>query len=106
METIRRSMIAAVLATVALVAPVAATAAGDRDHDRARDLYRHGQIRALADVLAVVRAETTGEVITVELIRLDDRWVYRFQVLAADGRRTTVDADAVSATIIRNGGGG
>ncbi|RWG22967.1 MAG: hypothetical protein EOQ55_01815, partial [Mesorhizobium sp.] len=66
----------------------------DDDHDRARDLYERGEIEGLADIMAIVRARTPGEIVAVDLIRAGGKWVYRFQVVAADGRRRIVDIDA------------
>jgi uncharacterized membrane protein YkoI len=112
MTTRGRRLIAAALVVLATALPPLARAEEDRDHDLARDLYRRGEIMALADVLAAVKAATPGDVLTVGLVHLGDRWVYRFQIVAPDGRRTTVDADARTATIVpggsgsRGGGGG
>ncbi|TIS53508.1 MAG: hypothetical protein E5X11_14930, partial [Mesorhizobium sp.] len=41
----------------------------DDDHDRARDLYERGEIEGLADIMAIVRARTPGEIVAVDLIR-------------------------------------
>ncbi|MER9313474.1 hypothetical protein NKI51_30155 [Mesorhizobium australicum] len=87
--------------------PIAARADedDDGDHDRARDLYERGEIKGLANILEVVRAKAPGDVVGVDLIRKADRWVYRFQVVGADGRRTTVDVDAGAGVIMRDGEG-
>lgn len=99
----------AVLGLVGLVLamPIAARADedDDGDHDRARDLYERGEIKGLANILEVVRAKAPGDVVGVDLIRKADRWVYRFQVVGADGRRTTVDVDAGAGVIMRDGEG-
>jgi uncharacterized membrane protein YkoI len=84
--------------------PQVAQADEDHDHDRARDLYQRGEIRALSDILPVVHAVAPGDIVTVDLIRLGDRWAYRFQVVAGDGRRSTVDVDARSAVILPDAG--
>lgn len=83
-----------------LTAPVAGRAEDDDDHDVARELYEHGEIRGLADLLPMVRASTPGDVVAVDLIERGDRWVYRFQVLAPDGRRMIVDVDAGAGTLL------
>ncbi|MDX8542781.1 hypothetical protein RFM41_03485 [Mesorhizobium sp. VK25A] len=83
------------VAGLMLATPLAARAEDDDgDHDRARDLYERGEIEGLADIMAVVRAKAPGEIVAVDLIRAGDKWVYRFQVIAADGRRRVVDVDA------------
>jgi uncharacterized membrane protein YkoI len=98
----RRYLIGLAIAAVAamtLAVPLAARADDDdddhdHDHDRARELLEHGEIAALYDILRQVRAQASGEVVAVELIRRDNKWFYRFQVVAPDGRRSTVDVDA------------
>ncbi|WP_225248324.1 PepSY domain-containing protein [Mesorhizobium sp. J8] len=83
------------VAVLVLASPLAARAQDDDDdHDRARDLHERGEIEGLADILAVVRAKAPGEIVAVDLIRTGGKWVYRFQVIAADGRRRIVDVDA------------
>ncbi|PTE06979.1 PepSY domain-containing protein [Mesorhizobium helmanticense] len=93
------------LAGLVLVQPVAARADedDDGDHDRARDLYEHGQIRGLSSILDIVRAQAPGDIVAVDLIRKANKWVYRFQVVGADGRRKTVDVDAGAGVIMREG---
>ena len=98
-----------VLGLAGLVLAMSAAADADEDddgdHDRARDLYEHGEIKGLADILDVVRAKAPGDVVAVDLIRKANRWVYRFQVVDADGRRRTVDVDAGAGVIMRDGEG-
>lgn len=93
------------LAGLVLVQLVAARADedDDGDHDRARDLYEHGQIRGLSSILEIVRAQAPGDIVAVDLIRKANKWVYRFQVVGADGRRKTVDVDAGAGVIMREG---
>ncbi|MDX8481507.1 hypothetical protein RFN28_24025 [Mesorhizobium sp. VK24D] len=77
----------------------------DGDHDRARDLYEHGEIEGLAKILDVVRAKAPGDVVAVDLVRLGSKWIYRLQVIGADGRRKVVEVDAGAGVIVRGGGG-
>jgi uncharacterized membrane protein YkoI len=95
------------LAGLVLAMPLATRADedDDGDHDRARDLYEHGEIKGLADILDVVRAKAPGDVVAVDLIRQANRWVYRFQVVGGDGRRKTIDVDAGAGAIMREGEG-
>ena len=90
------------LAGLVLAMPPAALAAedDDGDHDRARDLYERGEIQGLAHILGVVRAKAPGDIVAVNLIRVSDRWVYRFQVVAAEGRRRIVDVDAGAGVVM------
>jgi uncharacterized membrane protein YkoI len=77
----------------------------DGDHDRARDLYERGEIKGLSNILDIVRMQAPGDIVAVDLIRTAKKWVYRFQVVAADGRRKTVDVDAGEGAIMRDGEG-
>ena len=95
------------LAGLVLAMPLVARAEedDDGDHDRARDLYEHGEIRDLSSILDIVRAQAPGDIVAVDLIRLSNKWVYRFQVVGADGRRKTVEVDAGAGVIVRHGEG-
>jgi uncharacterized membrane protein YkoI len=77
----------------------------DGDRDRARDLYERGEIKGLSNILGVVRAKAPGEIVAVDFIRMGDRWVYRFQIVATDGRRRIVDVDAGAGVLMRGEGG-
>lgn len=95
------------LAGLVLTQPLTARADedDDGDHDRARDLYEHGEIKGLSNILDIVRAQAPGDIVAVDLIRKANKWVYRFQVVGADGRRKTVDVDAGAGVIMREGEG-
>ncbi|MBZ9676180.1 PepSY domain-containing protein [Mesorhizobium sp. ES1-1] len=107
MRAILKRLAIAGLAGLVLLEPLAARADvdDDGDHDRARDLYEHGEIKGLADILDLVRAKAPGDIVAVDLIRKADRWVYQFQVVGADGRRRTVEVDAGAGVIMRDGEG-
>jgi uncharacterized membrane protein YkoI len=81
---------------LALPGPVLADSDGDEDgdHDLARELYEHGEIHALYEIMRQVQAETGGEIVGVDLIRDGTRWLYRFQVVTEGGHRRVVDIDA------------
>ena len=104
METRSKILTNAVLVAFALVAPLVARA--DDDHDVARDLYMHGEIRALSYILSIVRAAAPGDIVAVEFSQLGDKWIYQFQVVRPDGHREMVEVDASSAMIIKAVGGG
>jgi len=100
------------LATASLVGlvllrpfPARADEDDDGDHDRARDLYERGEIKGFANILGVVQADAPGDIVAVDFIRMGDRWVYRFQVVAPDGRRRIVDVDAGAGVLMRGRGG-
>jgi uncharacterized membrane protein YkoI len=80
---------------------------GDDDHDLARELYEHGAIKPLAQVLAAVAQHVPGDVVAVDLVQdQDDHWLYVVQVVTADGRRVVVDVDAATAAIVGQPDGG
>ena len=88
------------LTIAALLTPVVAASRDDRDNDVARDLYLHGQIRALSDILPVVEANTAGDIVSIRLDNVGGRWIYEFVIVVPNGRRVMVEADAAAATII------
>jgi len=93
------------VAALVLASPLVVRAQDDDDdHDRARDLHERGEIEGLADIMAIVRAKAPGEIVAVDLIRAGDKWIYRFQVVAADGRRRIVDVDAGAGGVLRSEG--
>ncbi|TPK92392.1 hypothetical protein FJ934_08165 [Mesorhizobium sp. B2-4-12] len=107
MTTILKRLVVAGLIGLAAAQPLAARAGedDDGDHDRARDLYEHGQIKGFARILDIVRAKAPGDVVAVDLVRLGSKWIYRLQVVGADGRRKLVDVDAGAGVIVRGEGG-
>ncbi|MDX8449447.1 PepSY domain-containing protein [Mesorhizobium captivum] len=103
MKAVLMRLAAVGVAGLLLAAPFAVRAQDDDDHDRARDLYERGEIEGLADIMAIVRAKAPGEIVAVDLIRAGGKWVYRFQVVAADGRRRIVDVDAGAGVLDNEG---
>ena len=99
MKTNWKRLAIGTLAALVLCTPLAARADEDGDHDLARDLYEDGEIHALVDILRVVNQQAPGDIVAIDLIKQGDRWIYRFQVVASDGRRTIVDVDAGAGTI-------
>ncbi|MDX8443845.1 PepSY domain-containing protein [Mesorhizobium australafricanum] len=101
MKTVAMSLAALGVAALVLALPSAVRAQDDDDdHDRARDLYERGEIEGLADIMTIVRAKAPGEIVAVDLIRTGGKWIYRFQVVAADGRRRIVDVDAGAGGVL------
>jgi uncharacterized membrane protein YkoI len=99
MKTSLKRLAIGTLAAFVLCTPLAARADEDGDHDLARDLYEDGEIHALAEILRIVNQQAPGDIVAVDLIKRGDRWIYQFQVVASDGRRTIVDVDAGLGTI-------
>jgi len=86
------------LAGLWLAAPHAALADEDGDHDRVRELYEHGDIRALSTIIHEVNKRLPGDVVAVDLVRGKDGWLYRLQIVDANGNRSIVTVDADSDT--------
>ncbi len=66
----------------------------DAGHDRARELLQHGEILPLAEIVARLSTLYPGDVLGVSLVRHRGRWLYRFKVLAPDGKLREVAIDA------------
>ncbi|MBZ0141319.1 MAG: PepSY domain-containing protein [Pseudorhodoplanes sp.] len=89
------------LAGLVLLAGAALAQAGPRDHEDARLAVTRGEIRALADILDLVRGRLPGEVTGVEIERKDGRWFYEFRVVDGRGRLFEVYVDGTSGEIAR-----
>ena len=87
-----------VAAAVLLAAPLHAEAF---DHDAVRHAVERGEIRALADILTIVRGKLPGEVTGVEIERKNGRWLYEFRAVDGKGRLFEVYVDAKSGEIER-----
>jgi uncharacterized membrane protein YkoI len=81
--------------------PTAAASRADRDHDEARRAVERGEALPLFEILARVRSELRGEVVSVSFKRRRDRWMYEFKVIGLGGQLTEVYVDAVSAEILK-----
>ena len=94
--TLRALCITAIAAAGLLIAADGALAddRDDDDHDQARELLEHGEIHALREIMRVIARQLDGEVVSVDLTQINDRWVYRLQIVTKDGRRTFVDINA------------
>ena len=103
MKTPLKPLVIAGLAGFAFVFPLAAQA--DDDYDLALDLFEHGEIHSLVDILKIVGKRSPGEVVAVDLVRKNNKWVYQIQVVGSDGRRATVDVDGGAGAIMPDGGG-
>nr|WP_246583285.1 PepSY domain-containing protein [Bradyrhizobium iriomotense] len=86
-----------------LLAPLPA-AAGDHDKgapDAVRRAVEAGEIKSLADILALLRGKLPGQVAGVEIERQRDRWIYEFRIVDEKGRLYEVHVDARSGEIER-----
>ncbi|NVN88473.1 MAG: PepSY domain-containing protein [Rhodopseudomonas sp.] len=71
------------------------------DHDAVRAAVERGQIKPLAELLAMVKDKLPGEITGVEIERQHDRWLYEFRVIDKAGRLLEVYVDANSGDIQR-----
>jgi len=95
-----KGLLAGAIVGIALIVPLAAAFGdSDSDHDLARDLYERGEIRSLSEILRVVGRQMPGDIVSVDLVKLAGKWVYRVQVVRPDGHRTTLDVDAAAAKV-------
>ena len=98
-------MISAALIGLSLIAaPHASLADEDGDHDRARDLFEHGEIRSLPEILGMVAVSTPGDIVAIDLVRVGDKWIYMFQVVTPDGHLVQVNVDAAHGVVLDPGG--
>ena len=75
-----------------------------RDHERARAALEAGEIRPLAELLAVVERRYQGRVIEADLERDDGQWLYEFKILPLNGRMFVVEIDAATGALLRSRG--
>jgi uncharacterized membrane protein YkoI len=93
--------LSALLLAVAVLLPAGPLHADEPDHDAVRQAVERGEIRALADILALVRGKLPGEVAGVEIEHEHGRWVYELRVVGSGGRLFEVYVDARSGEIER-----
>jgi uncharacterized membrane protein YkoI len=73
--------------------------ADSHDHDAARLAVERGEIKPLAELLALVRDKLPGEIAGVEIERKQQRWMYEFHVIDKSGRLFEVYVDALTGDI-------
>ena len=88
------SLLAASVLTVPAIA-------SDKDHDRARDAVKAGQVMPLRAVLERLEREHPGQVLDVELEDEHGQLVYEVKLLQSDGRLVKLELDARTATVLR-----
>ncbi|MDP1888591.1 MULTISPECIES: PepSY domain-containing protein [Comamonadaceae] len=96
--TLRHIALTSLLAGALLSAPASAS---DRDHDRAREAVKAGQVMPLRTVLERLEREHPGQVLDVELEDEHGRLVYEVKLLQNDGRLVKLELDAKTATVLR-----
>ncbi|WP_026381381.1 PepSY domain-containing protein [Afifella pfennigii] len=86
------------LLTILLLISPAALA--DKDHDRARDALRRGEILPLAEILPKIERRYRARLLEVELEREDGIIVYELELITRDGRIIELEVDAASGAVI------
>lgn len=99
---LRSKLIApAILVAAAVLLAAVPLRADSPGHDAVRQAVERGEIRALADILIIVRGKLPGEINGVEIERKNGRWLYEFRVVDGNGRLFEVYVDAKSGEIER-----
>jgi uncharacterized membrane protein YkoI len=93
-----RAALASLLAGALMSMPAMAS---DKDHDRAREAVKAGQVMPLRTVLEYLEREHPGQVLDVELEEEHGRLVYEVKLLQNDGRLLKLELDARTATVLR-----
>lgn len=72
----------------------------DDDHDAARRAVDSGAALTLLELKRIVGERVPGEIVAVKLDREDDRLVYEFRILTANGHLVEAEVDAATGTIL------
>lgn len=94
----QRAALTSLLASALLTAPAMGS---DKDHDRAREAVRAGQVMPLRSVLDHLEREHPGQVLDIEIEEKHGRLVYEVKLLQSDGRLVKLELDARTATVLR-----
>lgn len=85
-----------------LFAPVSGVTGGERDHDRARQALKAGEVMPLVTILERVALQHPGQVLEVELERDDGAWIYELRVLGPDGGLVKIKVDARTGAVLKS----
>ncbi len=93
-----RATLSVLLTAVLLsgLAPPAAWAADEHDHERARVAVQAGEVLPLPKLLAQLRRTHPGKVLELELTRVEGRWIYEVKLLQANGQLLKLELDAAT----------
>lgn len=104
----RRSLLLLAAAALFWTEGVAAVRADDDDDDddrrHAQAAVAAGQIRPLAEIMAVIERRYVGRVIDTDLDHDDGRWIYEFKLLPQTGRVFELRVDAANGNVLRTKG--
>lgn len=91
--------VAAAVLTCLLALP-AAQARSRGDHEWAQEAVKSGEILPLNSVLERLAKEHPGQVLEVELERIEDGWAYEVKMLQPDGQLVKLIVDARTAAVL------
>jgi Peptidase propeptide and YPEB domain len=74
------------------------------DYKRARDAYRSGQAASLKKIIARVRRDYPGDVVSVSLRGKGEKLIYRIKIIDSNNRVITLRVDARTGNVIRRDG--
>lgn len=101
-----RTICTLALALVLFSTPISGVASGERDHDRARQALKSGEVMPLATILERVAREHPGQVMEVELEHDDGDLIYELRVLEPGGGLVKLKVDARTGVVLKNKKGG
>jgi uncharacterized membrane protein YkoI len=87
-------------ATLLLTVPAHAQ---ELDYERAREALERNEVLPLAQILPEVERQTGARMIEVEFELEDDRYVYEFELVTADGRLIEAIVEAATGRIVSVG---
>lgn len=73
---------------------------GNYAYDRARRALGRGEVLPMAQLLRIIRAQFSGEVLDVQFEREDGQWVYEFKILQPGGKLLEVYVNAKTGQIL------
>lgn len=79
------------------------SSSGNRDdsRDRIQKAVALGKMKSLATLQKILRRRVSGDIVSVELLRVNRRPVYEFRVLKPNGRVVEVNIDAETGSILQ-----
>ena len=97
---LRKCLPAMFLLALTVAFPAASRADDDDDHDQARAALERGEVKPLAEVLALLKLD--GEIVSTEFEHDDDRWIYEIRLIDPSGRMVELHVDAATARILES----
>ncbi len=101
-NTMFRTLCTFCTALALLSTPITGITGGERDHDRARQALKAGEVMPLVTILERVARQHPGQVMAVELERNDGAWIYELRVLEPGGGLIKLKVDARTGAILKS----